>query len=143
MARSLPKVCPFLVTVDLKLKWPELPVARITPPYLTYVFGYLEYRAAAFDVTGRKTTETSSVIFRFSHKTAWQESSDFYSDLRNASRSELTKYYCVNYHCSAVTMPIRSSSYAASSTSELLVSVQLPFNSMFFCHAEVLSHVVL
>ena len=25
MARSLPKVCPFLVTVDLKLKWPELP----------------------------------------------------------------------------------------------------------------------
>ena len=35
MARSLPKVCPFLVTVDLKLKWPELPVARITPPYLT------------------------------------------------------------------------------------------------------------
>ena len=35
MARSLPKVCPFLVTVDLKLKWPELPVAQITPPYLT------------------------------------------------------------------------------------------------------------
>ena len=35
MARSLPKVCPFLVTVDLKLKWPELPVARITPPYLS------------------------------------------------------------------------------------------------------------
>ena len=25
MARNLPKVCPFLVTVDLKLKWPELP----------------------------------------------------------------------------------------------------------------------
>ena len=88
------------------------------------------HRAAAFDVTGRKTTETSSVIFRFSHKTAWQESSNFYSDLRNASRSELTKYYCVNYHCSAVTMPIRSSSYATSSTSELLVSVQLPLNSM-------------
>ena len=40
-------------------------------------------------------------------------------------------------------MPIRSSSYATSSTSELLVSVQLPLNSMFFCHAEVLSHVVL
>ena len=36
MARSLPKVCPFLVTVDLKLKWPELPVARITPPYLEH-----------------------------------------------------------------------------------------------------------
>ena len=103
----------------------------------------MRYRAAAFDVTGRKTTETSSVIFRFSHKTAWQESSNFYSDLRNASRSELTKYYCVNYHCSAGTMPIRSSSYATLSTSELLVSVQLPLNSMFFCHAEVLSHVVL
>ena len=25
MAKRLPKVCPFLVTVDLKLKWPELP----------------------------------------------------------------------------------------------------------------------
>ena len=25
MARSLPEVCPFLVSVDLKLKWPELP----------------------------------------------------------------------------------------------------------------------
>ena len=25
MARSLPKVSPFFVTVDLKLKWPELP----------------------------------------------------------------------------------------------------------------------
>ena len=99
-----------------------------------YISKYIasSYRAAAFDVTGRKTTETSSVIFRFSHKTAWQESSNFYSDLRNASRSELTKYYCVNYHCSAVTMPIRSSSYATSSTSELLVSVQLPLNSMFF-----------
>ena len=35
MART--KVCPFLVTVDLKLKWPELPVARITPPYLNLV----------------------------------------------------------------------------------------------------------
>ena len=38
-------------------------------------------------------------------------------------------------------MPIRSRSYATSSTSELAVSVQLPLNSMFFCHAEVLSHV--
>ena len=70
-------------------------------------------------------------------------SSNFYSDLRNASSSELTKYYCVNCRCSAVTMPIRSSSYATSSTSELVVSVQLPLNSMFFCHVEVLSHVVL
>ena len=67
-----------------------------------------------------------SVMFRFFHKTAWQESSNFYSDLRNASSSELTKYYCVNCCCSAVTMPIRSSSYATWSTSELLVSVQLP-----------------
>ena len=47
MARSLPKVCPFLVTVDLKLKWPELPrgpnypVARITPPYLTPPVAYI------------------------------------------------------------------------------------------------------
>ena len=34
MARSLPKVCPFLVTVDLKLKWPELPVAELPRPTL-------------------------------------------------------------------------------------------------------------
>ena len=101
---------------------------------------YRHYRAAAFDVTGRKTTETPSVILRFSHKTAWQESSNFYSDLRNASSSELTKYYCVNCCCSTVTMPIRSSSYTTWSTSELVVSVQLPLNTMFFCHAEVLSH---
>ena len=104
---------------------------------------YTHNRAAVFDVTGRKTTETPSVIFRFFHKTAWQESSNFYSDLRNTSSSELTKYYYVNCCCSAVTMPIRSSSYATSNTSELVVSVQLPLNSMFFCCVEVLSHVVL
>ena len=36
MARSLPKVCPFLVTVDLKLKWPELPRGPNYPalPYM-------------------------------------------------------------------------------------------------------------
>ena len=31
------------------------------------------HRAAAFDVTGRKTSATLSVIFRFAHKTARQE----------------------------------------------------------------------
>ena len=31
------------------------------------------YRAAAFDVTGRKTSATLSAIFRFAHKTARQE----------------------------------------------------------------------
>ena len=31
------------------------------------------YRALASDVTGRKTTETPSVILRFFHKTVWQE----------------------------------------------------------------------
>ena len=38
MARSLPKVCPFLVTVDLKLKWPELPRGPNYPalPYLSH-----------------------------------------------------------------------------------------------------------
>ena len=93
------------------------------------------YRAAVFDVTDRKSTETPSVIFRFFHKTAY----NLYSDLRNASSLE---YYCVNCRCSTVTMPIRSNSYATSNISELVVSVQLPLNSMFFCHAEVLSHVV-
>ena len=100
-------------------------------------------RVLESDVTCRKTTETPSVILRFFHKSVWQESSNFYSDLRNASSSELTKYYCVNCRCSAVTKPIRSSSYATWSASESVVSVQLPLNSTFFCYTEVLSHVVL
>ena len=95
-------------------------------------------RAAAFDVTGCKTTEKPSDIFRFFHKTAWQGSSNFYSDIRNTSSSECTKYYCVNCRCSTVTMPIRSDSYATWSTSEPVASVQLPLNSMLFCPVEVL-----
>ena len=41
------------------------------------------YRAAAFDVTGSKTTETPSVIYSISFIR-------LYSDLRNSSSSELT-----------------------------------------------------
>ena len=51
----------------------------------------LGMRLAVFVVTSRKTTETPSVIFRFSHKSAGQERSNFYGDLRNASSLELTK----------------------------------------------------
>ena len=68
------------------------------------------YRAAAFDVTGHKISATLSDILRFAHKTARQENSKFYSDLRNVSSLELTKYYCINCHCSAVTMTIKLSS---------------------------------
>ena len=49
----------------------------------------------------------------------------------------------VNCRCSTVTMLIRSNSYATWSASESVVSVQLPLNSTFFCHVEVLSHMVL
>ena len=101
------------------------------------------YRAAAFDVTGRKTSATLSVIFCFAHQTARQESSKFYSDLRNASSLALTKYYCINCRCSAVTMPIKLSSYVTWSASETGVSVQLPLNAVFFCLVEVVSHVIL
>ena len=45
-----------------------------------------------FDVTGRKTSATLSILFRFAHKTARQEGSKFYSDLRNASSLAPTKY---------------------------------------------------
>ena len=55
-------------------------------------------RAAAFDITGHKT---SAVIFRFVCNNARQESSKFYGDLRNASSLELAKYHCINCHCSA------------------------------------------
>ena len=52
------------------------------------------YRAATFNVAGCKTTKTPLVT--------WQESSNFYSDLRIAISSELMMYYCVNCHCSTV-----------------------------------------
>ena len=82
-----------------------------------------------------------SVLFRFTHKTARQESSKFYGDLRNASSLALTKYYCINCCCSEVTMPIKLSSYVTWSTSETVASVQLPLNAVFFCLAEVVSFV--
>ena len=59
MARSLPKVYPFLVTVDLKLKWPELPVARITPPYLIFE-AYYSIRYATDTVQYIKTNYSES-----------------------------------------------------------------------------------
>ena len=51
-------------------------------------------------------------------------------------------YVCVCMYVSAIVVMliIRSSSYVTSSTSEVLVSVQLP---LIFCHAEILGHVVL
>ena len=100
-------------------------------------------RAAAFDIKGRKTSATLSVIFHFTHKTARQESSKFYRDLRNSSSLALTKYYCINFRCTAVTMPIKLSSYVTWITSETVASVQLPLNAMFFRHVEVVSHVIL
>jgi len=57
-----------------------------------------QYRAAAFDVTGRKTSATVSVIFRFTHKTARQESSKFYSDLRKCK--QLGTYQVLLYQLS-------------------------------------------
>jgi len=110
--------------------------------YLTHKV-FSNYRAAAFDVTGRKAFTTLSVLFCFAHKSERQESSKFYSDLRNASSLALTKYYCFNCHCSTVTMPIKQSSYVTWSTSETVASFQLPLNAVFFCLAEVVSHVIL
>ena len=72
----------------------------------------------------------------FIRKTARQEK--FYSDLRNEGSLELTKYYCV----SAVTMPIKLSSDTTWSTSDAVASVQLQLNYVFFCLAEVLSHMI-
>ena len=72
-----------------------------------------------------------------------QESSKFYSNFRNTSSLEHAKCYCVNCRCSAVTMPTTLSSYVTWSTSERVASVQLPMNSIFFCLAEVPSHMIL
>ena len=67
-------------------------------------------RAAAFDVTGCKTSTIPFVIFCSICKNAGQEREKFYSDLRIASSLELMKYYCINCRCNAVAMPIKLSS---------------------------------
>ena len=104
----------------------------------------MHIRAAAFDVTGRKTSATPSVIFRFIHSNAWQESSKFYSDLWNANSSELAKYYCVNCCCSAVTMLIThwvAMQPGVQVRRTLLFSCHWTLCSS--CHAEVLSRMTL
>ena len=93
-------------------------------PPLACLFSFSN-RVPAFDITDCKTTATPSVVFCFILKTAKQWSSKFYIDLRNTSSLELTKYYCVNCSCSAVTMPIKLSSYTTWSTSETVASVAL------------------
>jgi len=40
-------------------------------------------------------------------------------------------------------MAIKPSNYVTWSTSETVASVQLPLNTVFFCLAEVVSHVIL
>jgi len=91
----------------------------------------LPHRAAAFNITSRKTSTTLSVIFRFVYNSARQESNVFYT-----SSVEVTKYYCNNCRCSTVTMLHLESS-------EAVASVQLPLNSVFFCLVEVFSGVIL
>jgi len=44
---------------------------------------------------------------------------------------KITKYYCVDYRCSAVSIPIKPSSCVIWSASETVASVQLPLNSVF------------
>ena len=60
MARSLPKVCPFLVTVDLKLKWPELPRGPNYPalPYVKFSRWEQDYQGRA-KVVCKSLTELS------------------------------------------------------------------------------------
>ena len=53
MARSLPKVCPFLVTDDLKLKWPELP-RPIPYTYMNFEFE-IELQSCALLIEGFTT----------------------------------------------------------------------------------------
>ena len=62
MARSLPKVCPFLVTVDLKLKWPELPRGPNYPalPYPNHV-GSTRTVAASTRTMSASTRTVSAV----------------------------------------------------------------------------------
>ena len=62
----------------------------------------------------------------------------------SAVNLEMQAYQVLLYqlHCSAVTMPIKLSSYAIWSTSEMTASVQLPLNSIVLLTCKVLSHVI-
>ena len=86
--------------------------------------------------TACKTSAAPSVIFHFIHKNAGQET----VILETQAAWNLP---CANFHYSAVTMLIKLSSYETWSMSETAASVQLPLNSVFFCLAEVLSHMIL
>jgi len=101
------------------------------------VFSMHPYRAAAFDITGCNHPPLHPVLSIGMH------GKKVVQCLRTANSLELTKYYCVNCCCIAVTMPIKLNSYAVWSASERVASVWLPLNSTFFCLAEILSHVIL
>jgi len=88
---------------------------------------YIAYRVMALRLIQH------SLLYSISFIRLQGKRSKFYSDLRNASSLELTKYYCV-----AVTMPIELSSYATWSTGEMVASVQLQLNSLFVYLEEVL-----
>jgi len=75
-------------------------------------------------------------IFHFIHKNAGQET----VILETQAARNLP---CANFHCSAVTMLIKLSSYVTWSMSETAASVQLPLNSVIFCLVEALSHMIL
>jgi len=65
-------------------------ISEVVSSYLCFKWSVMiDNRVTAFDVTGRKTSETLSNIVHFAHKTAVQESSKFYSDVRNASSQVL------------------------------------------------------
>ena len=65
MARSLPKVCPFLVTVDLKLKCPELPRGP-NYPALPYIIVYIILYPSHFNCAGPGQGAVASLGFLWS-----------------------------------------------------------------------------
>ena len=50
-------------------------MTEVVTSTLRYTCTYVKLERLHFDVTGRKTSATPSVIFRFIHRKAWQESS--------------------------------------------------------------------
>jgi len=83
------------------------------------------YRAAAFDVTGHKHPQ---------HPLLWYVLFIRIQGKKVVSSTVILEaqaaYYCVCCHCSAVTMPIKLSSYVTWSANETVASLQLPLNSV-------------
>ena len=96
--QSLPKVCPFLVTVDLKLKWPELPSGPNYPALPYYIRRMkLSAHAQLFNAYHRVVVEfelnTGKVVLYTYSPTNKQRDMQTYAQLFNADSGDKDASY--------------------------------------------------